>query len=370
MNLIVHATTSPNQSGKKRTTVIALSIMMVIVFVASVAATIFWKKSAGSQSALAHTDQPDILGELTIEPPVIPDELHQLNIVLLGYGGPGHQGGYLSDVIQLVHIDFDQKKIAAISIPRDLWIELPNGSAGKINGAFSLGSNASDPVGSGGPVAAAMAEAVTGLEVQYFAAVDFVGFERLIGQTLDGLEVTVTEPFEDPWYPIRGKELEPCGHTPEEIADLTVRYSGFELEKQFPCRYEHLKFPAGSMSMEGGDALRYVRSRHGSGGGDFSRSKRQHDVLLAIRDRLFSLQTLADIPQWYEAITEHVTTNLDLKAAEYIGPVLTNGKEYELKGIVLSTENVFTNGKSSSGQYILQPKSGWKSVHDYVQSQL
>ncbi len=343
-----------------------------IVFAASIGVTI-WYFSHNTDSGLITEQPPNVLGQVSAAEPDVPKDLTTLTILLLGYGGPGHQGGYLSDVLQLIHIDLKAAKITAISIPRDLWVELPNGTAGKINSALTQGDDSNDPVGSGGPIAAAMAEVVTGLEVKYFSAIDFVGFERLVGQTLDGLEVTVTEPFEDAWYPVRGKEQEPCGFTPQEIADLTNTYSGFDLEKQFPCRYEKLKFTAGTMPMEGGDALKYVRSRHGSSGGDFSRSRRQHDVLLAIRDRLFSLQTLTDVPKYYTAITKHVQTNLDLEAAEYIAPAVRSADKFTTQAVVLSTDNMLQNGRSSSGQYILSPKAGanqWSETHTYIQSQL
>jgi len=63
-----------------------------------------------------------------------------LNILLLGYGGAGHSGGFLTDVIQIVHFDFEKQKIAFISIPRDLWVQLPSGTSNKINKAFTLGN--------------------------------------------------------------------------------------------------------------------------------------------------------------------------------------------------------------------------------------
>ena len=47
------------------------------------------------------------------------------NILLLGYGGGSHDGTYLTDSMMVVHIDLSQKKIAMISIPRDIWVKLP-----------------------------------------------------------------------------------------------------------------------------------------------------------------------------------------------------------------------------------------------------
>ncbi len=362
--------TIPNQASNKKK-LIFFSILGLVSLVAATCITVMYGRT--DSATLPATNEAAVLGEVSTEEPATPTDLTSLAIVLLGYGGPGHQGGYLSDVIQLVHIDFAKSSVTVISIPRDLWVALPNGTAGKVNTAFALGSDKSKPVVSGGPVAAAMAEVVTGLDVPYFAAVDFVGFERLVGETLDGLEVVVTEPFEDAWYPIRGKELEPCGYTPNEIAEMTARYSGFELEKQFPCRYEHLKFPSGTMIMEGGDALKYVRSRHGSSGGDFSRSKRQHDLLLAVRDRLFSLEVLTKIPEFYELLTKNISTNLGLETAQYIAPALDSADAFTTKRVILSPDNVLKNSTSDNGQYILIPKAGsndWSEVHQLINKEL
>ncbi len=301
------------------------------------------------------------------------EDLKTVSFLLLGYGGPGHQGAYLADAIQLVHINFDTSSAALISIPRDLWVELPNGSQAKINQALTLGDNSTQLVKSGGPYVKQMASIVTGLPVNYFIGVDFVGFQRLIGQDLGGIEVNVPEFLNDPLYPIRGEELNPCGKSPQEIADLTNSLSGFELEKQFECRYEHLYFEPGLTQMEGGDALKYIRSRHGSAGGDFSRSQRQQVVLEGIKKKLFSLEVFDNIQPFFESITHNVTTDIDLKLAEYLVPAVKAAGDFETINITLSTENVFTTSKSSSGQFILIPKQGinqWNRVHEYIQTEL
>ncbi len=317
---------------------------------------------------LNHT-QPHIQTEPvnTQEPPT------QLNVVLLGYGGAGHEGGFLTDVIQVVNVNFETQKIALISIPRDLWVELPNGKKAKVNEAFTLGEDANQPVLSGGEVSKQMASAITGLPINYFIAVDFVGFQRLIGYTLDGIEIDNPETLDDPWYPLKGEELNTCGMTPEEVAEVSQQYSGFELEKQFECRYEHLHYPAGKIMMEGGDALKYVRSRHGSPGGDFSRSQRQDAVLIGMKDKLISLEALNKAPEMYQTATEHVTTDLDLDAVKFLVPFLKNATNFKIDSVTLSTENVLMNSKSATGQYILLPKNGnglWDSIHQYIQQEI
>lgn len=295
-----------------------------------------------------------------------------LSVLLLGYGGAGHEGGYLSDVIQVVHFDFDAQNIAFISIPRDLFVSLPNGTNEKINKAFSLG-NKSDPIHSGAQVAKEMATTVTGIPIDAFISIDFVGFQVAIGGILDGLEVTVSEVLNDSWYPIEGKQLDTCGKSPEEVAQLSNTLSGFELERQFECRYETIFFPVGKNKMEGGDALAFVRSRHGSSGGDFSRSKRQQEVLLAIREKLFTLDALERIPEFFKTMIALTDTDLDINAIKTLAPKLTQAKNMSVTNITLSTQNVFQNSKSPAGAYIVIPKSGmnsWGDTREFIQQSL
>jgi anionic cell wall polymer biosynthesis LytR-Cps2A-Psr (LCP) family protein len=227
----------------------------------------------------------------------------------------------------------------------------------------------SDPINNGAELVQKYISGITGLPVKYFTAVDFNGFKRMIGYELSGIEVEVAETFDDPWYPIEGKQLDPCGHSEEEIANLTNTLSGFALEKEFACRYEHLHYEAGTVHMEGGDALAYVRSRHSTS--DFDRSRRQAEVLQAIRDRLFSLKALNDIPAYFKAFSQHVSSNFDLETLEYLAPLFANAKDMELISINLSTENVLNS--SNDGSYALIPKNGsndWSGIQAYIQAEM
>jgi hypothetical protein len=174
----------------------------------------------------------------------------------------------------------------------------------------------------------------------------------------------VTQTLDDPWYPIEGAQLDSCGFSPAEIASMTATYSGFELESKFPCRYKHLVYQQGKIKMEGSDAVAYVRSRHSSS--DYDRSRRQVEVLTAIRDKLFRLEALKDVPKYYKALSQHVTTNLDLESVQYLVPLLTNVNEFTIKSITLSPENVLQNSKSSEGASIVIPKAG---MNDWTQLQ-
>lgn len=301
------------------------------------------------------------------------EDLKTLNILLLGYGGAGHDGGFLTDVIQIVHLDFEKSKVSLISIPRDLWVELPNGKQAKINTAFTLGDDPNEPIDSGGQVAKQMATIVTGLPMNYFIATDFVGFKRIIGIELDGIEVQVPTTLDDPWYPIKGEELNLCGMSPEELEEVHAQYSGFELERQFECRYQQVFFEKGLNKMEGGDALAYVRSRHGSAGGDFSRSERQHALLIALRDKLLSLEALKKAPDIFSELSRHINSDVNLEVVKYLVPALTNVGSYSVSEVVLSTDNVFVNSKSPTGQFIVVPQTGdgqWQATQNFVEESI
>jgi LCP family protein required for cell wall assembly len=353
---------------------VLLYAIVTAVFLLAVGTTVWFSTSQrmSQENGVVQATSDQVLGELDI-PAALPDDVDTLSVLLLGYGGPGHQGGYLTDTLQVVQIDFSRNQVALISIPRDLFVRLPNGRSAKINAAFTLGDDPERPVKSGGLVAKRMVEQVIGLPIDHFVAVDFVGFERTIGGWLGGIEVEVQETLDDQWYPVRGLEQESCGKSDEEIAALTARLSGFELERQFPCRYEHIVFTPGKHAMQGGDALKYVRSRHGSAGGDFSRSRRQHEVLAAIRSKVFSLNALDSAPEFFAQAQEEVVTDIELTDVEKLAPLLRTGFSFSQKTIVLSSENVLQHARSSSGQSILQPKLGqdaWGEVHQYVVTSL
>lgn len=349
------------------------ALLLVLVLVAT--ATYVYLANTRQSVALY---QPDAHSPLQAQSLGASDEVDgetpdTLGFLLLGFGGPGHDGPFLTDAILLVHIDFESAVIGLISIPRDLWVTLPTGAQAKINAALTLGEDRRRLVASGAHVSKAMAETVTGLDVDYFIGIDFVGFKRVVGEELRGIEVEVSQTLSDRWYPIRGEELNPCGKTPEEIADLTARYSGFELERQFSCRYRHVYFEPGLVRMEGGDALAYARSRHGSAGGDFSRSRRQHEVLLGIRNRLMSLESARSWPELFNQLVRHTTTDLDLELVGYLRPALQKANQFEVKSIVIDTNNVLTTGRTAGGQFILKPKAGldtWSDVHDFIAKEL
>lgn len=279
------------------------------------------------------------------EPIKIDDQKGVFNTLLLGYGGEGHSGSYLTDSIVIVHVNTNTKKAALISIPRDLWI--PGNH--KINAEATLNGfqNVGNPI-----------KDVTGLPINYFVSVDFGGFSKLI-DNLGGITVDVPKAFDDNFYPILGQENNVCGKTEPEIFELKNKYTGFDLEKQFTCRYESLHFDKGPVNIDETTALKFVRSRHGDS--DFGRSERQFAVLKAILTK-YPFKTL-------ETLIKMVRTNLDLSTIKNLLEVFGNPSQYQLSEIHLTTDNLLNVSKSADGQFILVPKAGnfnFQEVQKYL----
>ncbi len=359
---------------KKQKIIIYALCPIILIGVIGLSAIYSYRYFAKQEAAPAKNTQNTIDQNQTINldlKNVQEEDKKTLNVLLAGYGGAGHQGGYLSDIIQVAHFDFEKKQLSFISIPRDLYLIDQNQIGHKVNTLMSTGMSNGGSVKAGLELMQTSISQMIGLPIKYAIGIDFVGFKRVIGYELKSIEVEVGQTLEDAWYPIEGAQLDPCGYSSEEIANLTATYSGFELESKFACRYEHLLYKQGKVIMEGHDALAYVRSRHSSS--DYDRSRRQVEVLTAIRNKLFKLEALKYLPKFYEAFAKHVTTNLDLESAQYLAPLLVNAHEFAIKTINLTPENVLQSSRSSEGASIVIPKAGmnnWTEIQKFIKEQI
>ncbi len=296
-----------------------------------------------------------------------------VNILLLGYGGEGHDGTYLTDVMIVLSLERESKKALITSIPRDLWVEIPTDTnenqKSKINTAFAFGNAKSRA--EGGNLAKLVTSQAIGMPIDYYVAVDFQGFVDVI-DSLGKIDVNVPETFDDYYYPIKGLENETCGFTEETISQLHVDFSGFDLEKRFVCRWEHLHFDKGIVSMDGSTALKFVRSRHSdTHGGDFSRSVRQFEVLEAIKKKIVSLAALPQVDRIIEELGESVMTDIDHAVTQEVIKLKLDPDSYSVKTISLSTDNVLVNSTGPAGQYILIPRAGsnnFSQIHAFIKS--
>ena len=314
-----------------------------------------------------------------------PDPDRPFSILFLGYGGAGHDGGSLTDSIILAEIKPHQSQINLISVPRDLWVEIPIGTSephfGKINSAYPIGLDDkkypnkpvefTGPAG-GGQMAKNAIGQVVGKNIDYFVSLDFQGFVKTIDQ-LGGVDVKVQRTFTDILYPLdQGTTINNCGKSDEDIKALTATMSGDKLEALFPCRYETLHFNIGTTHMDGTTALKYARSRHSpEDGGDFNRAARQRQLVLAVRDKIISLNFFTKAASIINQLSYHVKTDIDLPDLEKIISRAPEFSKYKVKHIALTDQNILKQDRSVDHQDILVPISGlndFSAIQNYISS--
>lgn len=261
----------------------------------------------------------------------------RVNVLLLGTSGDNHDGPNLTDTIMVASYNLDTHNLYLASIPRDLW--LPEFKL-KANAVYQKGLNQ----GNGLNFTQTVIGNIVGLPLHYSLRIDFSGFVKII-DALGGIEVEVAKAFDDYNYPIQGAENDLCGYTekeidfsPEEAKELNIESGKRKVfiapdgkiatdsaqedqgAKYFSCRYEHISFEKGAMHMNGAIALSFVRSRHGTNGesSDFARSKRQEAVIMAIRNKLLSVETLSNpqkISDLIKILGKSIDTNIGAKEA-------------------------------------------------------
>lgn len=296
------------------------------------------------------------------------------NILVMGKAGGTHDGPELTDTIILANVDVEDKKVNMFSIPRDLWV--PDLNA-KINSSYQRGLKDNKEL----DLARDSIEQITGQKVDYVLVLDFEGFTKLIDH-LNGIDVSVENSFTDNEYPITGKEDDTCGKSEEELEALATASSQLEA---FPCRYKSISFTQGVQDMDGETALEFVRSRHGSNGegSDFARSKRQQQVISALREKVFSLGVILNpvkVIGIFNILKDNIDTDIDIEKVDDFIKLANKMQGGQIKSYVIDDGNkseerygLLKNPPITNEyryQYVLIPRLGngkFEEVHEYVQ---
>jgi LCP family protein required for cell wall assembly len=340
------------------------NILLIIAFIAAavfaLGGGIFYSlsKKTSTPSGDSPAESPpttsiEVQEKEEVVPTIAPVKDNTLDILFMGVGGAGHEGGTLSDSITLARFNTDKKTLTLIAIPRDLWVPVPAGGANrtwqKINMAYSKG---------GGNLSKYVVGQTLAINVDHYITVDFGSFVSGVNE-LGGIDVEVAKSWDDYFYPIKGAELATCNFTIEEINQFHNKYSGFELEKQFTCRFEHLHFDKGMQHLDGETALKFIRSRHSAQyGSDFARGEKAQAVLLAIGKKLLNQGVLDPSNATFKKLVGFVKSDISLSGAGTILKTIGDLNSYQIKHLYLTDQNVLTAAKSSGGAFILIPKAG------------
>ena len=218
--------------------------------------------------------KPLNLGSGQESAPPVDSNTDPLQILILGTDNREGQESNNSDVMMLANMSADRSHVTVVSFPRDLLVPLPACSdpeTGNTSPAMDLGQ-LNGALGNGGPgcTVAAINE-LTGLSIDHFMMADFDAVKEL-SNTLGGVEVCVNQPVED------------------ELSGLSL--------------------PAGVSSVQGDQALAFLRTRHGFGnGGDEGRIRAQQSFMASMVRKVQDEGTLNNLPKLY-SIAETVTRNL------------------------------------------------------------
>lgn len=228
-----------------------------------------------------------------------------------------------SDTMLLATYDPITNTAGMLSIPRDLWVNIPGFDYAKINTAYFLGEVNNLP-GGGPGLAVDTVEQFLGVPINYYAQVDFGAFVRLIDE-LGGVKIDVKEP-------------------------MTISILGSN---------KKVNLEPGIVTLPGDHALAYARNRK-TDGGDFDRAERTQQVIIGVRDRILNFKMMpsliANAPQLYNELSSGVRTNMTLDEVIKLSWMIYQMPPENIEQGVISAEMV-QFAMSADGQDILIPIS-------------
>lgn len=308
-----------------------------------------FKGGTGTAAALRENVNPDLLkGE----------GQGRVNILLLGRGGGNHDGPDLTDTMMLASVDPINHTSTLLSIPRDLWVNVPNQGVMKINAAWETGEfkyigkiapGSTDPkaISAGFSMVDQTVESVMGINIDYNMMVDFQAFQQAV-DNVGGVSVNVPTTLVDPtmaW---------------ENAGNATLATAGIQ-------------------AFDGTHALNYVRSRETTS--DFARGERQRSVLLALKSKIETLGTISNplkLASLLNTFGNNVQTDLSLGNATRLYSILKGVGGNKVTSIDLDGGAVpgaipYVTTGNINGQSIVLPKAGlfqYGDIQQFIRSQL
>ncbi len=253
---------------------------------------------------------------------------HPINVLLLGTDERPDEGGPLrTDTMILLTLDPGGQSIGMLSLPRDLWVPIPGQgiTTTKINMAYMLGEQNAYP-GGGPQLAKDTVSSFVGRPVDYFVRVNFDGFREII-DLIGGIDINVPYTIHDEEYPTEDYGVEV-----------------FHLD-------------AGLQHLDGETALKYARTRHGDD--DYSRSRRQQDIIRAVADKVLNAgmipQLLGKAPQLLMTTQNTIQTDIPMPLGIEMAQDLVNGSTGEMERQLVLDNRYGEETYSSEGAWILMP---------------
>ena len=318
---------------------IAAILLAYLTFIAVRDFVTSWEMTSLPGIALKDAPAPDLVGTpgIDIKAPLQPagyptpipwDGAKRVSMLVMGLDYRDWESGEgppRTDTMILLTVDPVARTAGVLSIPRDLWVNIPGGfNYGRINTAYQLGEAYQLP-GGGPQLALDTVEELLGIPIDYYAQIDFGAFVKFIDE-IGGIEVEVTENIKvDPLGDGNTKKLKP-----------------------------------GKYDFNGDMALAYVRYRK-SEGGDFDRALRQQAVIMSLRSKLRSPKSLQALmtkaPILYQELSSGIHTNLSLDQAIRLAWLASQIEKENIKLGSIGTDQITFAMSPDGTQQVLKPLS-------------
>ncbi|HSX04990.1 MAG TPA: LCP family protein [Candidatus Saccharimonadales bacterium] len=356
-----HAPERPQKIVKKRHRGLRIFLQAASVGLALFLATggfLVWKGYTKFHKVFHGTTTVAALSSKRVAPQLLNGEGDgRVNILLLGVGGPGHDGPDLTDTIVILSVDPVNDTATMVSIPRDLWVDMPInyfGKQQKINAAYESGKyhyighldpsnkNAAAVQAGFGAIDTTLKQ-VLNININYHVLVNFQAFRQAI-DTVGGVTVDV----------------------PTALVDPTMAWEN---------HWNPVLAPAGVQQMNGVQALLYARSRETSS--DFARAERQRQILVALKDKVLTAGTLsnpAKIDGLMNAFGDNVYSDLSSQGAVRLMGIMKKMADNKVDSVGLTDEGhqlVTTDHVGTAS--VVRPIAGfgnYTAIQTYVRTQM
>jgi LCP family protein required for cell wall assembly len=276
------------------------------------------------------------------------EDVGRVNILLAGNSADdaGHDGGKLTDSIMIMSIDTKDNSGFLLSVPRDLWVQIPGDGHAKINATYVVGeqedfSQAGYPDGGMGLLEELLSEDL-GINIDYYALINYSALKEAV-DAVGGINFTV-------------KSSDRRG-----LYDPSIDYS---------THGPLVKLTNGTHLLNGQQALDLARARgdaygaYGFAGSDFERTQNQRQMLIALKNKITSTGTLANpgkLSSLADAIGNNVTTDLPASGVHRLYDLVKGIDSKDIQSLSFNSangKNLLASYTSPDGQSALAPAAG------------
>lgn len=334
----------PNPNNKKTKKNIFITLILLIIISALIFISAKFVKTAANIYEFENPSKTEIINQfkkilLASDNELRKNQNGETNILLLGIAGPGHNGENLTDTIIILSISSDQKKVTINSIPRDLYVELPESQYwGKVNAIYAYRAkyNPRDGI----KILSQEIKKITGIPINYYVITNFEGFKKIIN-VFGGIDYILEE----------------------DLVDTAFPNDSFG--------YDPINMKAGAYHLDGDLALKLARSRHNIDG-DFSRIARQHKIIILLKEKIEAnnlWDNLFQVTDILNIIGENVKTDITLPQLQKLTNVAQNIQETESKIPDADMETGLLRADNIGGADVLLPKdSTYEELKKFYQN--